>query len=98
MKTPTTESKIALTAKEGDYAHGDQFIGIRMGTIFNIAKKYGELSVEEIEKLLESPIHEYRVAGVSIMDKLSRVKKTTDERYLFDKPRKILYKLARSKE
>lgn len=116
-------------SKEGDYAHGDQFIGIRMGTIFNIAKKYSDLSVKEIEKLLESPIHEYRVAGVSIMDKLSRVKKTTDERrkelfdliirrtdrinnwdlvdlaalhvtgcYLFDKPRKILSKLARSKD
>ncbi|MEI9917385.1 MAG: DNA alkylation repair protein [Bacteroidota bacterium] len=115
--------------EEGDYGHGDKFIGIRMGTIFGIAKKYGDLPIKEIEKLLDSPIHEYRVAGVSIMDKLSRVKKTSEERrkemfdlimrrtdrinnwdlvdlaalnatgsYLFDKPRKVLYKLAKSKD
>jgi len=115
--------------EEGDYSHGDKFIGIRMGTIFNLAKKYSDLPIKEIEKLLESPIHEYRVAGISIMDKLSRVKKTPVERrkemydlvmkrtdrinnwdlvdlaalyitgsYLFDKPRTILYKLAKSKD
>jgi 3-methyladenine DNA glycosylase AlkD len=116
-------------SETGDYGHGDKFIGIRMGTIFAIAKKYGDLPIKEIEKLLESRVHEYRVAGVSVMDKLSRVKKTTEERrkemfdliirrtdrinnwdlvdlaalhvtgsYLFDKPRKILYKLAKSKD
>jgi 3-methyladenine DNA glycosylase AlkD len=115
--------------EEGAYAHGDKFIGIRMGTIFTLARKYGGLPIKEIEKLLESPVHEYRVAGISIMDKLSRVKKTTDERrrelfeliirrtdrinnwdlvdlaalhvtgcYLFDKPRKVLYKFAKSKD
>jgi hypothetical protein len=51
--------------EEGDYGHGDKFIGIRMGKIFSIAKKHGDLPILEIEKLLESPVHEYRVAGVS---------------------------------
>lgn len=115
--------------EEGDYSHGDKFIGIRMGTIFKIATQNGDMPIKEIEKLLESPVHEYRVAGLSIMDKLSRVKKVPEERrkemfdliikrtdrinnwdlvdlaglyatgsYLFDKPRKILYKLAKSKD
>lgn len=115
-------------SQEGDYGHGDKFIGIRMGTIFTLAKKYFDMPVGEIEKLLESPVHEYRVAAISIMDKQSRVKKTSDARrkemyelvmrrtdrinnwdlvdlaalhitgtWLLDKPRKILYKLAKSK-
>lgn len=115
--------------EDGDYGHGDKFIGIRMGTIFSLAKNYFDMPVREIEKLLESPVHEYRVAGISIMDKQSRVKKTPLPRrkemfdlvmrrtdrinnwdlvdlaglhitgtYLADKPRKILYKLAKSKD
>lgn len=115
-------------SEEGDYSHGDKFIGIRMGTIFSLAKKYAGMPIEEIEKLLESPVHEYRVAGISIMDKQSRSKRVSPLRrkemydlvmrrtdrinnwdlvdlaalhitgtYLLDKPRKILYKLAKSK-
>jgi 3-methyladenine DNA glycosylase AlkD len=86
------------------------------------------MPLSEIEKLLESPIHEVRAGAVSIMDWQARSKKISAERrkelfdlyikrhdrinnwdlvdrsaphvvggYLFDKPRAILYKLARSK-
>ena len=112
----------------GDYAEGDKFIGVRMGDVFGLAKKYVEMPLEEIEKLLDNPIHEARVGAVSIMDFQARNKKTSAVRrqelfdlylrrhdrinnwdlvdrsapyvvggYLSDKPRKILYKLARSK-
>jgi 3-methyladenine DNA glycosylase AlkD len=107
---------------------GDQFIGVRMGQVFSFAKEFIDMTPDEIEKLLESKIHEVRAGGCSIMDKQARRKKTTPERrkelydlylrrhdrinnwdlvdvcaiyvvggYLFDKPRNILYKLARSK-
>src|SRR5688572_32117024 len=107
---------------------GDKFIGVRMGQVFALAKEFIEMPPDEIEKLLESPIHEVRVGGVSIMDWQARSKKTPPERrkelfelyirrhdrinswdlvdrsapyvvggYLFDKPRHILYKLARSR-
>jgi len=107
---------------------GDQFIGVRMGQLFGLCKEFIEMTPAEIEKLLESKIHEVRAGGCSIMDKQARLKKTTPERrkelfdlylrrhdrinnwdlvdvcaiyvvggYLFDKPRKVLYKLARSK-
>jgi 3-methyladenine DNA glycosylase AlkD len=100
-----------------------------MGQVFALAKEFIDLLPSEIEKLLESPIHEVRVGAVSIMDFQARDKKTSDERrkelfdlyirrhdrinawdlvdrsainvignYLFDKSRKILYKLARSKD
>src|SRR5215212_7621795 len=102
--------------------------GVRMGQVFALAKEFIDMPLEEIEKLLESPVHEVRVGAVSIMDFQARRKKTTEEckkelfdlylqhhdridswdlvdrsapyvvgGYLFDKPRDMLYKLARSK-
>jgi hypothetical protein len=65
---------------EGDYGHGDKFMGVKMGTLFAIAKEFGEMPIGEIEKLLESPIHEVRPGAVSIMDKASRNKKISKER------------------
>lgn len=107
----------------------DVIMGIRMGQVFSLAKEFMDMPLGEVEKLLESPIHEVRVGAVSIMDFQARGKKTSDERrkelfdlyikrhdrintwdlvdrsaihvvgsYLFDKPRKVLYKLARSKK
>ena len=58
----------------------DTFIGVRMGQVFALAKEFIEMSPSEIEKLLESPIHEVRVGGVSIMDFQARSKKTPQAR------------------
>jgi 3-methyladenine DNA glycosylase AlkD len=110
---------------------GDTFIGVRMGQVFALAKDFIDMPLNEIEKLLESPIHEVRAGGCSIMGKQATHKKTTAARrkelydlylrrhdrinnwdlvdlgsykvvgsYLFDfeKPRAILYRLARSKD
>lgn len=109
----------------------DTFIGVRMGQVFALAKEFIDMPPGEIEKLLESPIHEVRVGGVSIMDYQARGKTTPQTRrqelydlylrrhdrinswdlvdraapyvigsYLFDfnTSRKILYKLAVSKD
>jgi len=107
----------------------DYFIGVRMGSLFGLAKEYVDMSVAEIEKLMESPIHEVRAGAMSIMGQCAKGKKCSAERlkelyelylrrhdrinnwdlvdlasyyvvgrYLEDKPRKILYKLARSKD
>jgi len=65
---------------EGEYAEGDTFIGIKMGKVFETAKEFIDLPVKEIEKLLESDIHEVRACAVSIMDKAARHKKITEER------------------
>jgi 3-methyladenine DNA glycosylase AlkD len=65
----------------------DEIIGVRMGTIFGLAKEFMDMPPEEIEKLLESQIHEVRVGAVSIMDYQARSKKTTPVR------RKQLYDL-----
>lgn len=64
----------------------DEFTGVRMGQVFALAKEFMAMPLDEIEKLLESPIHEARVGAVSIMDFQARSKQT-DERHrkaLFD--------------
>ena len=112
----------------GEYGEADKFMGVKMRNLFSLAKEFAGMPITEIEKLLESPVHEIRAGAVSIMDKESRNKYITPERlksffdlyirrhdrinnwdlcdlgclymtgsYLFDKPRAILYKLARSK-
>ncbi|HKZ66954.1 MAG TPA: DNA alkylation repair protein [Chitinophagaceae bacterium] len=62
---------------KGEYGEGDKFIGVKMGQLFALAKEFTGMPVNEIEKLLESPIHEVRAGAVSIMDKESRNKKIT---------------------
>lgn len=110
----------------GQYGEGDVFIGLRVPQTRVITKKYRDLPLGEIEKLLDSPIHEHRLAAVIIMTE--RAKRAQEEEkkdlydlylrridrmnnwdiidiscghvvggYLLDKPRDILYKLARSK-
>jgi 3-methyladenine DNA glycosylase AlkD len=107
----------------------DVILGVRMGQVFALAKEFMDLPLDEVETMLESPIHEMRVGAVSIMDFQARSKKTPASRrkelfdlyirrhdrintwdlvdrsapyvvggYLFDKPRTILYRLARSKK
>jgi 3-methyladenine DNA glycosylase AlkD len=64
----------------------DEFIGVRMGDIFKLAKIYMAMPLDEVENLLESPVHEMRVGAVSILDYQARDKKTTEGRKkeLFD--------------
>ena len=65
---------------EGEYGQGDKFMGVKMGSLFALAKEFNEMPIAEIEKLLESPIHEVRAGAVSIMDKASRNKKISNHR------------------
>ena len=105
-----------------------RFLGVPMRNIFLLAKKFAQMPLNEIGKLLEDKFYEARMGAVSIMDFQARDKKTTSEEkkklfdlyiskhncinnwdlvdrgapyvvggYLSDKPRKILYKLAKSK-
>nr|WP_295892358.1 DNA alkylation repair protein [uncultured Devosia sp.] len=64
----------------GEYGAGDRFIGVRMGTVFALAKQHVAMEPDEIERLLESDIHEARAGAVSIMAKQYERKATTDER------------------
>ncbi len=121
---------------KGEYGEGDKFIGLTMPQIRSVIKNYTDLSLVDIQELLNSKIHEFRMAGVLILVK--KYKQSTDNNqqsiiykfylkntkninnwdlvdlsapnivgeYLLDKDpstssgpdgRKILYKLAQSK-
>lgn len=88
LRSATELKKIQRYFKtgEGQYGEGDKFIGVRMGHVFALAKEFMNMPPDEIEKLLESPIHEVRVGAVSIMDWQARSKKISAERRkeLFD--------------
>jgi len=88
LRSATELKKIQRYFKsgEGEYGEGDEFMGVRMGQIFALAKEFMEMPPNEIAKLLESPIHEVRVGAVSIMDWQARSKKISAERRkeLFD--------------
>ncbi len=58
----------------------DYFIGVRMGSIFELGKEFREMPVDEIEVLLESPIHELRVGAMSIMGQSVKGKKCSEQR------------------
>jgi 3-methyladenine DNA glycosylase AlkD len=64
----------------------DTFIGVRMGEVFALAKQCVLTPPAEIERLMESDVHEARAAAMSIMAKQYQAGKTTPERKqeLFD--------------
>ncbi len=52
---------------KGEYGEGDVFLGLTVPQSRGIAKKYGRLSFEDIEKLLTSKYHEERLVGLLIL-------------------------------
>src|SRR6185436_1173892 len=83
LKTHQSKAEVAKTLRyfksgEGEYGAGDKFIGVRMGQVFALAKEFADMPLNELEKLLDSPIHEARVGALSIMGIHGRLKKTPD--------------------
>ena len=105
----------------------DEFMDVPMRHVFQLARECMVMGPGEIERLLESPVHEVRVGAVSVMDWQARAKRTPEARraelfhlylrrhdrinhwdlvdraaphvvggYLQDRPRDVLYRLARS--
>lgn len=73
----------------GDYAEGDQFIGITVPNQRKVARKFfNNLSLEEVKKLMHEPIHEHRLTALFILvlkyekSKIESEKKAIVELYL----------------
>ncbi|WP_240658650.1 DNA alkylation repair protein [Microbacterium sp. CPCC 204701] len=101
-----------------------QVVGVRMGTVFDIAKANHRMPLPEVERLLESDVYEQRMVAVSILDFKARARGADRQAmydlwmrhldridtwdyidraaprvlgwYLLDKPRDVLFGLARS--
>lgn len=63
-----------------DQPADDHLIGVRMGDIFKLGKEFSQMPVDQIEILMESPIHEMRVGALSIMGQCAKGKSCSDER------------------
>jgi len=68
---------------EGQYGGGDVFLGIKIPVQRSVAKKYYDLDLKEIQELLNSKIHEYRMVGLFILiDKYKKEGEKVFEFYL----------------
>ena len=65
---------------KGEYGEGDQFIGLTVPQQRKIAKKYKNLSLEDIGRLLRSTIHEFRFTALVILVQQYKVKR--EEKYV----------------
>jgi 3-methyladenine DNA glycosylase AlkD len=61
----------------GQYGEGDVFYGIVVPVQRSLAIKYKDLSLIEIKKLLDSPVHEERLIGLMIL--VEKVRKSDDQ-------------------
>ncbi|MFA5175991.1 MAG: DNA alkylation repair protein [Candidatus Nanoarchaeia archaeon] len=80
LKNPEKAKKLAgffKTAK-GEYGYGDNFLGIIVPEQRKLAKKYPNLSLENLQELLSSNIHEYRLTSLFIL--ISKYKKADSEK------------------
>ncbi|WP_370618493.1 DNA alkylation repair protein [Mumia sp. Pv 4-285] len=59
----------------------DSFAGVRMGSVFALAKEHLAMPVQEIEVLLDHDVHEVRVGGCSIMGKAATQKRVAEQRH-----------------
>lgn len=51
----------------GEYGEGDRFLGVTVPNIRAVAKRFQELPISEIEKLLHSPFHEERMLALCLL-------------------------------
>ena len=53
---------------KGEYGYGDIFLGVTMPNVRKIAKKFSqEISLQELKKLIQNPIHEVRLCALIIL-------------------------------
>lgn len=62
---------------EGQYGHGDRFLGIRVPVLRKIAKQYRGTSIEQVSRLLKSEFHEERLLSLLLL--VDMFKKANDE-------------------
>ncbi len=67
----------------GQYGEGDVFVGITMPQLRRICRQYKGLNLNEIQKLLDSPIHEHRMAALVIMSDVAPKRSLKQRKELF---------------
>jgi len=73
---------------QGEYGEGDIFLGIKVPVQRQIVKEFNGLSIEEIQQLINSKIHEKRLIGLLILveqyKKAEKLKDVNKKKEIFD--------------
>jgi 3-methyladenine DNA glycosylase AlkD len=69
MKDPVKSGVLNRFFKtgKGQYGEGDIFWGIVVPTQRNISRKYAELPLADVKKLIKQPVHEFRLTALLIL-------------------------------
>ncbi|MBI2133123.1 DNA alkylation repair protein [Candidatus Woesearchaeota archaeon] len=67
---------------KGEYGEGDKFLGITVPNQRKLAAKYKEISLNELQKLISSRIHEHRLTALLIL--IGKYKRKDDKRMIFE--------------
>lgn len=70
--------------REGEYGHGDIFLGITVPKSRMMAKKYSDLPFEAIKRLLNSKIHEKRIIALLVLVENFSKGNCAEKRKIFD--------------
>ncbi|EME21179.1 DNA alkylation repair protein [Rhodococcus triatomae] len=62
-----TVSRRFFKTGPGEYGDGDRFIGVAVPATREIARNFAELPLADVDRLLESEVHEHRLAGLLIL-------------------------------
>ena len=60
----------------GEYGEGDQFAGLTLPQVRTLVRQYRDLSIEDCEELLHSPLHEERLLAVLLLVQRCKARKT----------------------
>lgn len=63
---------------KGQYGEGDVFIGVRVPVTRKVCRAFKDLSLQETQKLFDSPVHEHRLAAAILL--VEKYKRQPDAR------------------
>lgn len=68
----------------GEYGEGDVFVGVKIPPLREVAGQHRDLGLDELDKLLASPIHEHRSAALIILANRAKRAELEEGRRLYD--------------
>jgi len=69
---------------KGEYGEGDVFIGVTVPQVRSVVKNFIPMELKDVEKLLESPLHECRLAALLILVDQYKKAETAQKKKIVD--------------